>query len=174
MPKCWLLAAALSMTTGYGLQAQEMSDLGINLSINSSPLVGVTVRAGSIQLRPSLSFGYNKTSTTSPIITSSGTTTRFGLNLDLLFPMANNQTVVPYLGAGAGYGLIRVSGSFSFPGNGHTVTTQGFLGVRVRVVERVHVYGELGLGYTSEQQTNQHFDSFGLRTTPLGVLIYLK
>jgi hypothetical protein len=52
--------------------------------------------------------------------------------------------------------------------------TQGFLGVRARLIERVHLYGELGLGYTTERDTNQDFDIFAVRTTPLGVLIYLK
>jgi len=48
-------------------------------------------------------------------------------------------------------------------------------GVRARIAERIHLYGELSLGYLGQRPPgNLGVDQVVLRTTPLAVLIYLK
>jgi hypothetical protein len=51
----------------------------------------------------------------------------------------------------------------------------GLCGVRARIVERIHLFGEASLNYLdSRGPSGPATDQLVLRTTPLGVLIYLK
>jgi hypothetical protein len=111
---------------------------------------------------------------TSPVSPTPVEFTDYGVALDALFNLARTGAVTSYVGVGGSYVLNRAAGT-TVVGNGHTVGALGLCGVRARIVERIHLFGEASLNYLdSRGLSGQATDQLVLRTTPLGVLIYLK
>ena len=153
------------------LRAQEPSRLGLNLSVGAQPQAGVTLQVGNgFELRPSIIFSWERVAGNGA--TGSSTFASYGLALDALFGATHREAVRPYVGVGGTYLFLHATNPSI---TGHQVGGAAFVGVRVRVVPRVHVYGEVAVNYVATRTpTSAWTDQLSLRTTPLGVLIYLK
>ena len=167
-------AVVIALFTVTPLRGQEPSRFGLNLSVAGTSQVGVTYHIGEgVALRPAVVFGRRKFR--SPTNTNASTSTDYGLALDALFTVGRGGTVSTYLGAGGSYVFNHVAQGVTPAETGHTAGASGLFGVRARIAERIHLYGELSLGYLGQRPPgNLRVDQVVLRTTPLAVLIYLK
>lgn len=162
------------------LVAQNPQSLAVNLSVTSSPQVGVTYQVGkAVALRPALSLSWFKSTTsinvgTGQVIRNETTMTRVGILLDALFARPGDAPVMPYTGLGGGVTFENRSGGSALFGDGNTYSATALFGLRARILSRVFVYGELSLRFSAQRTSGNRSDSFGLATTPLGVLVYLK
>ena len=96
----------------------------------------------------------------------------YGLALDALFGAAGRDIVQPYVGVGGSYVFLRSTNPTS---TGHEVGATAFVGVRVRIVPRVHLYGEVGVDFVATRSAFQAWtDRLSLSTTPLGLMVYLN
>lgn len=162
------LSVLVTATLALGapeLRAQDHT-LGLNLRVFSTPQLGVTWLASpSLAIRPSVIASWTKS--TSPF-GADVETTQLGGELDFLFRAGTRDRVTSYYGLG-GF-ITHVSSS---TGDGTLWGTQALLGVRVRVVDRVAIFGEVGLGYQEDDRTFNH-RHVGFETMPLGVVVFLK
>lgn len=163
--------AAIAALVASSLRAQEPSRLGLNLSVAAVQQAGVTYRVSrGFELRPAVIFGWERRF--GPDAASSQSFATYGLALDALFGAAGRDAVRPYVGVGVTYLFLRSSNPSV---TGHQVGGTAFLGVRARIVPRVHVYGEVGVNYQATRTPlTQWSDQVSLRTTPLGLLVYLR
>jgi hypothetical protein len=148
------------------LQGQE-NTLGLNLRVNVSPQVGVTwLPTPSFAIRPSLTASWIKT--TSPIGGGTTRTTQLGADLDFLFRAGTWGHVTSYFGVGGS--VLR----FSFDGGpeGTIVIARALFGTRVTLVDRVALFGEVGLEYQDADPIGSQ--RIGLATFPLGVVVFLR
>ncbi len=157
---------AVTLATGAPELRAQQHTLGLNLSVLRTQQLGVTwLVSPSLAIRPSMIASWTKTR--SPL-GGEVETTQLGGELDFLFRAATWDRVTSYYGLG---GLIaHVSSS---AGDGTLWGAELLLGARVRVLDRVTVFGEVGLGYQQDER------SFGIRratfeTLPLGVVVFLK
>ena len=166
----------LTMISAPSLFAQEPNALAVNLSVGSSPQIGVTVQVSdAVALRPTLNLSWDKRTITNPFGPATQFTfTQVGFGLGVLFARRANGAIRPYAGASGGLSFESVTGPVSFRGDGHTVNVAGLFGVRARVVSRVYMFGELAVLYSAVRDQNSHSDGVSLGTTPLGVMIYLR
>lgn len=159
-----LLATAL-LSCATTLSAQEEGKLGINLRVTGTTQLGVTWQASpGVVIRPSIVFDWIKT--TSPF--GNDETTIYGADVDVLFRGSSTGRVTTYYGLGGG--LIYIN-------TGSQPLTEAWLarlllGARVRVVDRVAVFGELGLEYRSADGLLG--DEFSTATFPIGIVVFLK
>lgn len=159
-----LLSAGL-LSWAAALSAQEEGKLGINLRVTGTTQLGVTWQASpGLAIRPSILFDWIKTTT--PF--GSNETTIYGADVDLLFRGSSSSRLTTYYGLGAGL--------LYFNPGGQPVAdawlARLLLGARVRVVDRVAVFGELGLEYRAGD--DQLGDEFSTATFPLGIVVFLK
>jgi len=164
------LLAVLSLCVSTTLAAQSSADpgtLGLNLSISGTASgIGMSWRVSpNVTLRPGVMFTWNRT--TSPF---SGTTetTVWGVGLDALFRGASWDRVATYVGLGGNYSHLAGNtalGSYAWAG-------RALFGARIKVVERVWVFGEAAVTYSV---SDGFFDrQLSLETLPIGVTIFLK
>ena len=162
------LAALMALASASSLPGQEPDRLGVNLSVSASSQVGLTYHlTPSVALRPAISFGWRRMNSGPGVTTSF---TDYGGSLDVLFMLSRGPAIRPYLGVGGTYILTR-GGS----GTAHTAAGWGLLGVRARILDRVHVYGEAALRYSAARSAVSGgigTDQVVLSTTPLAVLIF--
>ena len=174
MVKRFLLLIALVVPSSEGLRGQEPSRLGLNLSVAGTAQVGVTWQlTNSFAVRPAVSIIWRRLRTPGDV--NPPTTTDYGAHLDLLVTVARSGPVSTYLGAGGSYIFNRRPAVFGSTEKGHAVAASGLFGARVRVMERVHLYGELALAYLAQRDADgAGADQVLLRTSPLAVLIFLR
>lgn len=166
------VAALLTLPLVPHLQAQEPHRLGLNLSVVGSQRLGVTYHlSDAVTVRPAVGLDWFRSEAGAPLLTTR-TSYQYGLMLDLLFPLAGDPAVTPYVGTGGE--LWFQGGLFATGSTAHTVTGAALFGLRVQLVTRLHVYGEVSLRYGATRGGGQHTDRLNLFTAPLGVLIYLK
>ena len=136
--------------------------LGVNLRVNPAQQVGVTwLVSPSVTLRPSLSISWDRI--TQPV-GSEIETTQFGVDLDVLLPAATWDRVMSYYGVGGS--IARLSSDSS---DATVWSARAFLGVRVAVLERMAVFGEVGLAFYDTGAFGT--ERVALATFPLGVVI---
>jgi hypothetical protein len=147
-------------------QSNDPGKFGINLTIDDIPSVGFSWRVSpTVTLRPSFSFTWQKSENT---FLGTNEVTQYFVNLDLLFQAASWDRVATYVGFGGGVGNVSGGGL----SEGKTWAARALLGARVKVVERVWVFGEMGFAYSNAEGL------FGkdarLQTFPIGVTVFLK
>jgi hypothetical protein len=160
-------AVLVLCATTLAAQTTEPGKLGLNVSFSGEGAgIGTSWRVSpNVTLRPGVVFTWVKT--TSPF-GGGNESTIWGLGLDVLFRGASWDRVATYVGVGGSYSHAN--------GNAAVGTYQwdarALFGARIRVVDRVWVYGEAGMQYL---RSDGFFDAqFSLATFPLGVTIYLK
>jgi hypothetical protein len=128
--------------------------------------VGVTWLASpSFVVRPGLSGSWQKV--TSPFGGSSEAS-QWAFDVDFLFGGPTGGRVTVYYGVGGSIGGIHVGG---VPAS--TVWRgRGLVGARVNALDRVAIYGEVGVEYQDAGDFGGQ--RFGLATFPLGVVVFLK
>jgi hypothetical protein len=160
------LVTAAVLLGATDLPAQQRT-LGLNFRVTGTTQVGVTWFASpSVALRPSIEAQWIKTTSPSPFV-GDNETLQWSLNLEALFGASGPERLNVYTGLGASIGGIN-------PGPAPSSTVWGawgLLGVSFRVVDRVAVFGEIGLTYEDAKDVVQRF---GLGTFPLGIVVYLK
>jgi len=119
----------------------------------------------SVALRPSIEAAWVKT--TSPF-GGTNETTQWSLNLEALFGAAGPERVNLYAGLGGSIGGIR---SGSSPAS-TAWAGWGLVGARLTVVNRVALFGEIGLVYEDAEDFGAQRLQLG--TFPLGIVVYLK
>lgn len=162
------------------LLAQDRPTFGINLGVVGLQQIGITYQfTPAVAVRPAVVFAWSKRAFVPFSPGSSGpvdnTSTTAGLDLDLLFPVAADEGLTPYLGVGGD--VARSWFRSDVLNRSSTVWgLNGLFGVRATVIERFAVYGELGLRYTNHGDVGGLGDrqTIGLGTSALGVLVYLK
>jgi len=163
------LSLSACLASASSLLGQEPERLGINLSVGGNSQVGVTYQLSSgFALRPGVMFGWSR-QVPGPNVSTTGTS--YGGFLDALFMLSRAPGVRPYLGAGGSYVFQHGSGG----ANAHTAGGSALVGVRARILERVHLYGEASLRYSHYRSslTGLVTDQLSLNTTPLAVVIFL-
>jgi len=158
----------------HHLPAQETHTLGLNVLAASSPTVGVTWQLSrSLALRPSVAVSWDSrdltrvSSATGMILQTSTTLTQAGLDLDLLVTMVDHRALTSYLGVGGYFGGLWRDGE----GNA-TWAVRTFLGIRIDVLDRVALFGEVGVEY--DVLGFNDVKALRLSTAPLGILLYLN
>lgn len=175
MPRALSASAAvvIALLTVSSLPGQEPSHLGINLSIVGSSRVGVTYYVSdAVALRPGIGFQWYHDERTLLPGQPARTFGQFGMDLDVLFPLTRDLNLRPYLGLGSGLWFDRHA--FGTSETAHTLAGGALFGVFVRVLARVHVYGEVALRYSATRGADRRLDRVGLSTLPIGVLVYLR
>jgi opacity protein-like surface antigen len=168
---------ALSLIPGaLQLHAQEHT-LGINFRVDAASQLGVTwLVSPSLTIRPSLTASWNKTTTTSPFGGEAWYETAIlGVDLDFLFRAATWDRITSYYGLGVSVAHLSSSGNSglgSFLPSGTAWGGRVLLGVRVRLLERVAFFGEVGLAYQDSDYASSQ--SVRLTTYPLGIVIFLR
>jgi hypothetical protein len=169
------MAVAGFLVAGSGhLEAQREHTFALNVSALSSANVGVTwTPTGSFALRPSVSFSWDRREVSSynpvtqqPI--TERTTTQFGLDIDALFTVAAAPPFAAYLGLGGSVGGYWLDSDADLQWG-----AAGIAGVRVHLIERLAVYGELRYSY-SHMGGDRGYDRLRLSTAPIGVMFYLN
>ncbi|MGH7530378.1 MAG: hypothetical protein ACREMN_08360 [Gemmatimonadales bacterium] len=159
----WMAIAAVTAVPVPQVQAQEHT-LGVNARVLGASEVGVTWHVSpGLALRPALSFEWLKFDGAF----GDQEVTEYGLGVDVLFQAAAADRLTPYVGFGATYGV--VNGSIA--GDGPTWRGRGLFGLRVRVMNRVAAFGEIGAQY---RDVDEGSSSFVLATFPIGIIFYLK
>ena len=158
-----ILLATAGLLTAGALDAQEK--LGVNLRLNRTQQVGVTWhRSPGFAIRPALTAGWSRTEAPfGPDVE----TTLLGLDLDFLFKAAAWGRVTSYYGLGAS--LIHIS---SDGDNADAWLARALLGARVTLVERVALFGEVGVEYQGSDSLLG--ERVALATFPIGVIVFLK
>lgn len=162
-----LPAALLVVSTSLAAQSRNTAEtLGLNISLaGTASGIGFSWRVSpNVTLRPGVTFTWAKT--TGPF--GANETTVWGVGLDALFTAASWDRVSTYVGLGANYSHATGNaavGSYAWAG-------RALFGARIRVVDRVWVFGEAAAEYLT---SDGFFDrQFSLETLPLGVTIFLK
>jgi len=165
MRLAFLLPALLVPLTSTHAQETELGTFGINLRVQNSPQIGVDWRVSSrVTLRPTVSFSWTK----SDGAFGSEDVTQYALGLDVLARAATWDRVTSYYGIGASFG--KVTGSPTITGDAWMARL--LLGARIKVVDRVAVFGEVGINYSDSD--GFFGKQFALQTFPLRVTVYLK
>lgn len=163
LPVFALVAATISLIAA-DLAAQDRT-LGVNLRVVGTTQVGVTWLASpSFAVRPALSGSWQKQT-----LPFGGTTevTQWAFDVDFLFGGPTGGRVTVYYGVGGSIGGIDGG---SFPAS--TIWLgRGLVGARVNALDRVAIYGEVGVEY---QDAGDFGQRFALATFPLGVVVFLK
>jgi hypothetical protein len=160
-----LASCLLCTTTTLFAQDDELGKLGINLRVESGPSIGIDWRVSpKMTLRPVLTFQWSKTET--PFGTDERT--QYGVGLDVLFRAASWDRVTSYYGIGAAFANISGAGTLA----GNAWATKLLIGARVKVIERVALFGEIGVQYVDAE--GFFGKQFSLETFPLGVTVFLK
>jgi hypothetical protein len=163
-----ILFAATLLCIASRLPAQDEGTIGINLSVTGSTSLGVTwLTSPGFAIRPSVNYDWIKTSFP---FAGSDETAVYGVDLDLLFRVSHAGRVTTYLGLGGG--LVYYNPGAEPVSKGWLART--LLGVRVKVVDRVALFGELGLEYQSSDDQAFVPDRFTTTTAPIGVVVFLK
>ena len=158
-----MLLATAGLLAASALDAQEK--LGVNLRINRSSQLGVTWSLSSgLAVRPALTAGWSRTETAfGPDVETSV----LGLDLDFLFKAAAWDRVTSYYGLGASFIHLSSDGD-----NADAWLARALLGVRVTVIERVALFGEVGVEY--QDADSPLGERVALATFPIGVVVFLK
>jgi hypothetical protein len=160
-----MLICACLLLPATALLAQNEGKFGINLRVTGTTQLGVTWRVSpGLALRPAIAFDWIKTTT--PF--GDNETSIYGADLDLLFSGPTRDRVTTYYGVGGGVLYFN-------PGSEPVATAwlaRALLGARVRIVERVALFGEVGLEYRAGD--NPIGDEFSTATFPLGIVVFLK
>jgi hypothetical protein len=167
-----IATAILLVVLPASMTAQEPQRLGLNLSVAGTTLAGITYHVSdAVALRPSIGFQWYHDERPIPIGTR--TLGQFGLNLDVLFPLQRAQAIRPYIGLSPSLWLNQnnLAGS---TGTSRTITLGSLFGVFVRLLPRVHAFGQAELGYSITRGAGEHLDRVALSTTPIGLLVYLR
>ena len=147
------------------IAAQEPGKLGINLRVQNTPQLGLDWRVSSkVTLRPELSFSWQKTEG----LFGDQELTQYGVGLDVLVRAATWDRVTSYWGIGGSVGAVTGPSSLA----GDAWAARLLLGARIKVVDRVSVFGEVGIEYSDAESF--FGKQFELQTFPLGVTVYLK
>lgn len=153
----------LMVTLGVQQLAAQEHKLGVNLRINgAASQVGLTWLASpSLVIRPSLIASWTHAT---DALGGEQEATLIGLELDFLFRTATWDRVTSYVGVG---------GSFLSADGDDLWAIRALLGARVSVIQRVALFGEVGLRY---QDTGGPISSqsASLVTFPIGVVVFLK
>jgi hypothetical protein len=175
------------------LLAQDQHRFGINLSVSEVPQVGFTFNISSrIVVRPTLQFSVTKIErdvrTGVDDIVLEETTTQSGIDLDLLTAVAHVDRVGLYIGAGVkalfvwdtesvteGSPPPEFSEFFEEGTNFQwSLSPRALFGLRVPVVDRLSVFGDLVLEYwLAPQSHSTRFRRVSLRTSALGITVYI-
>lgn len=163
MRLAFLLPALLIPLTPVA--AQDTGKLGINLRVQDTPQIGLDWRVSSkVTLRPAFGFSWVKNQG----LFGDQELTQYAVGIDVLVDGARWDRVTSYLGLGGG--IAAVNGPTTFDGDGWTAKL--LMGARIRVFDRVAVFGEVGVNYSDSDGV------FGkqleLATFPLGVTVFLK
>jgi len=162
-----LLTAAL-LSVPSALSAQDEGTLGINLSVTGSTQIGVTwLTSPGVAIRPSVNFAWIKTSFP---FSGSDETSVYGVDVDLLLRASHSERVTTYLGVGGG--LVYYNPGAEPVSKGWLART--LVGARVKVFDRVALFGEVGFEYQSGEDQAILPDRFTTATTPIGVVVFLK
>jgi opacity protein-like surface antigen len=165
MRLAFLLPALLVPLTPALGQESAPGKLGINLRVQNSPQIGFDLRVSSkVTLRPELSFRWQKTEG----LFGDQELTQYAVGLDVLVRAASWDRVTSYYGIGASIGAVTGPSSLA----GDAWAARLLVGARIRVVERVAVFGEVGVAYADAE--GFFGKQFELQTFPLGVTVYLK
>ena len=147
------------------ITAQEPGKLGINLRVQNTPQLGLDWRVSSkVTLRPELSFSWQKTEG----LFGDQELTQYAVGLDVLVRAATWDRVTSYWGIGGSVGAVTGPSSLA----GDAWAARLLLGARIKVVDRVSVFGEVGIEYSDAESF--FGKQFELQTFPLGVTVYLK
>ena len=162
-----ILLAAVLLSRATALSAQTEGTFGINLRVTGTNQLGVTWQASpGFAIRPSLVFDWTKFEL--PFASGESEVAIYGADVDLLFRASSAGRLTTYFGLGGG--LLYYN-----PGPEPAVDAwlaRLLIGARVTVVDRVAVFGELGLQYQSGDFPVG--DSFSTTTFPLGIVVFLK
>lgn len=163
-----ILLAATLLSIASRLSAQDDGTIGINLSVTGSTQIGVTwLTSPGFAIRPSVNYDWIKTSFP---FSGSDETAVYGVDLDLLFRVSHSGRVTTYLGLGGG--LVYYNPGAEPVSKGWLART--LVGARVKVVDRVALFGELGLEYQSGDDQTILPDRFTTTTAPIGVVVFFK
>lgn len=146
-------------------QNDAVGKLGLNFQVFGAPEIGVTwLITPSVAIRPGLMFSWTKSST--PF--GDNETSQYGVRTDVLLRLAESRGVTGYVAVGGTYNWMNESGD-----DPSFWTVRSLLGMRVRLMDRVAVFGEAGFSY---QRIEGVIDArtFGTTTLPLGVIVFLK
>lgn len=159
------LAAVAFASTASAVSAQDHK-LGVNLRVLGTTQVGVTWLASpSFAVRPALSGSWQKT--TSPL-GGTAEVSQWAFDVDFLFGAAPRERVAVYYGVGGSIGGAK---SGTFPAT--TVwRARGLVGARVTALDRVELYGEVGVEYQDAGDFPGQW--LNLATFPLGIVVFLK
>jgi hypothetical protein len=158
-----VLFAVVTLALGSEAQAQE-NKVGLNLAISQSPQIGLTILSSpKIAFRPSLSIQWTKFDAG---LAGDVEATQIALTFDVLSTAVTRDRVTTYLGFGGTIGSI----SSDVLEDATIWAVRGLFGGRVRVFERLSVFGEVGIEY-SDLGAGQNL---ALATFPIGVVLFLK
>lgn len=160
-----LLPALLVPLTPALAQDRDPGKFGINLRVQNTPRIGIDWRVSSkVTLRPEFGFSWSKTEG----LFGNQDVTQYAVGLDVLVRAATWDRVTSYWGIGGTFG--KVNGPSTLAGDAWGARL--LIGARIRVLDRVAVFGEVGMSYTdAEGFFGQQFE---LQTFPLGVSVFLK
>lgn len=155
----------VGLVAGARQLAAQDHTLGLNLRVLGTAQIGLTILTSpAIAVRPSLSAGWAAVDFSG---FGSVETSRVALDVDVLLRAATWDRVTLYSGPGVSIGRLN-------PSTGETTTVWGLrylLGARLRVVDRVMLFGEAALEY---DYNGDGGESAALVTLPLGIIVFLK
>ena len=170
---CFVVATLLPIIVAGKLVGQEGQQFGINISIVQLPTIGITYRlAPTVDVRTSVMFQRQQSGWNGSAFTRNDTSV--GIAGDLIFRSERVDHLLPYIGVGGFGALDRFADNAGNVQKGHELGGQVFFGVRAEVVSRVYVYGELAAEFIAVRGDFTRANRFGLKTVPIGLLMYLK
>lgn len=144
MKKILSIAAAMAISTAAFGANVKANKLGVNFQYSgTTPGVGVLWHvADTIALRPSIGFS----STTTDPNTGSTTTLTFGLDVPIY--LANYNALDLYVAPGVSYTSVNNKPATGSSTTASVLGVTAALGLQVKLADQVHLFGELGIGYT--------------------------
>ncbi|HRP68108.1 MAG TPA: outer membrane beta-barrel protein [Turneriella sp.] len=144
MKKILAIAAAMAISTAAFGANVKANKLGVNFAYDSGTSnIGVLWHvADTVALRPFVGFK-NKA------IDQGTTTTTMTFGLDLPIYLANFNALDLYVAPGISYNSEKTAPAIGSATTATTLDLKAMLGLQVKLADQVHLFGELGLSYSS-------------------------
>jgi outer membrane protein W len=174
-----LAGVVMALASGTA-RAQERGDSGITMGYPAS--VGFVYHlTDRLAVRPEVSFTFSDSSSEGTATLLTTDSTQVGTGVSVIFYLAHHDKLRTYVSPRYTYTHARSTSESPFSGTSRTTiashTVAGTFGAQYALHDRFGVFGEVGVGYTSQSNTSGvidvrvETDSFASRTG-VGVIFY--